>query len=323
VCTRLSRDALGIPPPDSISAMWLIVEPCGILCVILIYAILIFSDSVMCFGMMFPWDTLASKMFVAFYQILLFLVTWSHLTCMLSDPGVVSRDDQEMQAIDVEGQKKCKKCDAPKPFRAHHCSICKRCIMKMDHHCPWVNTCVAEYNQKHFLLFLIYVFLLCAVTLAVLLSKMLSCHNDSHAAVYSIDIADFEEGSRYKTVANPSSADATLHSGTGANISEVAFLPLRKGRQRIRMYCGLTQGYMLGGMGLFFVALLFGLFTIAMFGDQISSLMQNQTNIEQLQQTPAKPRSLKSALQDVCGGSYTWRWLFPFPIKKSMKGVTY
>ncbi|PBC34906.1 palmitoyltransferase [Apis cerana cerana] len=29
----------------------------------------------------------------------------------------------------------CKKCIKPKPPRTHHCSVCNRCILKMDHHC--------------------------------------------------------------------------------------------------------------------------------------------------------------------------------------------
>jgi palmitoyltransferase len=29
----------------------------------------------------------------------------------------------------------CKKCIAPKPPRAHHCSVCNKCVLKMDHHC--------------------------------------------------------------------------------------------------------------------------------------------------------------------------------------------
>lgn len=29
----------------------------------------------------------------------------------------------------------CSKCCLPKPNRAHHCSVCQKCILKMDHHC--------------------------------------------------------------------------------------------------------------------------------------------------------------------------------------------
>lgn len=57
----------------------------------------------------------------------------------------------------------CKKCQYPKPDRTHHCSTCKRCVLKMDHHCPWLATCVGLRNYKAFLLFLIYTSLFCWV----------------------------------------------------------------------------------------------------------------------------------------------------------------
>jgi palmitoyltransferase len=39
----------------------------------------------------------------------------------------------------------CRKCWAPKPERAHHCSVCGRCVMKMDHHCPWLaSSCIVR-----------------------------------------------------------------------------------------------------------------------------------------------------------------------------------
>lgn len=50
------------------------------------------------------------------------------------------------------------KCKLPKPLRSHHCSICNKCILKMDHHCPWINNCVGHSNHRHFILFLTYVF---------------------------------------------------------------------------------------------------------------------------------------------------------------------
>jgi len=31
----------------------------------------------------------------------------------------------------------CTRCETFRPPRAHHCRICKRCVKRMDHHCPW------------------------------------------------------------------------------------------------------------------------------------------------------------------------------------------
>merc|ERR1712046_93775 len=55
----------------------------------------------------------------------------------------------------------CGKCSRQKPPRTHHCSVCKRCVLKMDHHCPWVNNCVGHGNYRYFCLFLLYLFLCC------------------------------------------------------------------------------------------------------------------------------------------------------------------
>ncbi|KAF5376746.1 hypothetical protein D9615_007891 [Tricholomella constricta] len=40
-----------------------------------------------------------------------------------------------------------------KPYRTHHCRSCGTCILKYDHHCPWIGQCVGARNQKFFLNF--------------------------------------------------------------------------------------------------------------------------------------------------------------------------
>ncbi|CAD6502457.1 BgTH12-05049 [Blumeria graminis f. sp. triticale] len=78
-----------------------------------------------------------------------------------SDPGYITRSNHSQQmslypynfAIFYPGQS-CRTCLLLKPARSKHCSICKRCISKHDHHCIFINNCVG-YGNYHFFLSLL------------------------------------------------------------------------------------------------------------------------------------------------------------------------
>jgi hypothetical protein len=50
----------------------------------------------------------------------------------------------------------CSRCAKLKPDRSHHCRLCDTCVLKMDHHCPWIANCVGYYNYKYFFLMVTY-----------------------------------------------------------------------------------------------------------------------------------------------------------------------
>ncbi|KAL2821999.1 DHHC palmitoyltransferase-domain-containing protein [Aspergillus granulosus] len=45
----------------------------------------------------------------------------------------------------------CTTCKLLKPARSKHCSFCKGCIARHDHHCIWLTNCVGLNNYQYFL----------------------------------------------------------------------------------------------------------------------------------------------------------------------------
>ncbi|GAV76567.1 zf-DHHC domain-containing protein [Cephalotus follicularis] len=66
----------------------------------------------------------------------------------------------------------CQKCSHYKPPRAHHCRVCKRCVLRMDHHCIWINNCVGHANYKGFFVFVLYAVVSCIYSLVLLVGSL-------------------------------------------------------------------------------------------------------------------------------------------------------
>ena len=102
-----------------------------------------------------------------------FLTIITHLKSMFTNPGIVPNpftyEKYSKDIIENYGLY-CSKCKNKRPFRSHHCKICQKCILKMDHHCYWIANCVGYNNQKNFYQFLFY------ATFGDLIAFFLLCH---------------------------------------------------------------------------------------------------------------------------------------------------
>jgi hypothetical protein len=108
------------------------------------------------------------------FNALIFMVIICLVLAIVTPPGSVPNipewiyieNDTREQPLELQtaletkksGERRnCKWCGKYKPDRCHHCRVCKTCVLKMDHHCPWIYNCVGLKNHKHFFLLLFYV----------------------------------------------------------------------------------------------------------------------------------------------------------------------
>ncbi|KAK5101329.1 palmitoyltransferase akr1 [Lithohypha guttulata] len=109
----------------------------------------------------FSTDFLSNLAFGLFYA----STTYFYFLAMTEDPGYVpkySSRNQEREVVQelfslwkFDEQNFCIQCMIRRPLRSKHCRRCGRCVAKHDHHCPWINSCVANNNIRHFFLYIV------------------------------------------------------------------------------------------------------------------------------------------------------------------------
>ena len=115
---------------------------------------------------------------------LAFMLLWSFLLASMTDPGGVPKrwpwdpkapdptpdldtsmeEKSNLLSSRMRGLERkrdgrtrfCKKCNMYKPDRAHHCKKLGKCVLEMDHFCPWIRNTVGFRNRKYFFLSVSY-----------------------------------------------------------------------------------------------------------------------------------------------------------------------
>jgi len=172
---------------------WVRSDCCGVVCALITILLMFYACFVQIYFVVGPWKGYFSLQ-TLLYTLLVIFGALCHTKCQFTNPGTVSltinlsvSDPKKYSLVLHQKQtdptkKNCRRClqlnpNYLKPSDAHHCRDCKRCVLRMDHHCPWVNNCVGMCNQKYFLLFLLYTGCQCLFCLVSIISRFFICNS--------------------------------------------------------------------------------------------------------------------------------------------------
>lgn len=107
----------------------------------------------------FPPQSLPIKLLMIIIVALPYIFLYLSVT---ADPGVITEANHSEHMrlypydhVNYHPAVPCRTCHFNKPARSKHCSICKRCVSRMDHHCIFINGCVGYGNMHWFMLLLL------------------------------------------------------------------------------------------------------------------------------------------------------------------------
>jgi palmitoyltransferase ZDHHC3/7/25 len=287
---QVRRNFCGTGPFDK---HWLNLDCCGLFCALVTYALHAYGVYAVTLILLPPWMSstnaegirtisVAGFLHQASFTLIAVLAVISHFKAMTTDPGAVPPDAKplecESDTLDTSDpldasissaqqernylldpperhkvKRLCRRCKSFKPHRAHHCSVCRRCIIKMDHHCPWVNNCVGIGNHKYFLLFVFYTFISCCYSLILVVSRFSTCGMGGGASGLRV----YRRGHPLYT--EHQAAEAVPHH---------------------RTTCLDRPAHLLTILGLLVEAILFGMFTACMMFDQADVVRSKVTHID-------------------------------------------
>ncbi|KMZ71423.1 Protein S-acyltransferase 10 [Zostera marina] len=72
----------------------------------------------------------------------------------------------------VDSKWMCVHCMYVQPPRSKHCHDCDKCVLKFDHHCSWLGTCIGQKNHRRFWWYIFEESILCIWTIIFYISYL-------------------------------------------------------------------------------------------------------------------------------------------------------
>ena len=205
----------------------------------------------------------------------------------------------------LRGWRRCAETGLSMPPRAHYCRTTKKLILRMEHHCAFLNTCIGHANHHYYLRFLLFLMLAGAYVASAAAYLLRSVSTLAAAGAPMLSAA----GAAGRRLADePDEADGLeaatppgMGTGNSTSLSQAA---LHRGELRV-----LDVGAAAAATQELVVVGALGLCAVAIAGPilltQVRNLMRGRTHIESLRSPPPTDYDLGVAAN--CGATFGGR----------------